>query len=268
MKKQKKIEVKWVGPDGEFDQSKNSDLLQLLDHRIIRDKYSKKNIDNLKESTKKALKYLRRLFSTYELVSAYHNVGHNYITAVTVLKGFIGGLKMGRIYSKNDLEVLLIATLFHDTGYLRKSNKQKKTDVFTHSMKSLDFVSTFMDKILGWNGENSPKVKDLQSFTCYADWDENKKKLDDNDFAKILVGSDFMQVVDKNYFQNLEVLREFLRSKNVKNDKKGQARFLELSREVTSYAWEFLDSFFDGKENNPYRKGWDRFEDTMKKDYM
>jgi len=268
MKKQRKINVKWVGPDGSIDQTNDRDLLRLLDHKLIIKEFGRKNVKEIRKIIKKALKYLRELFRTYELVSPYHNVGHNFVTAITTLKAFIGGLKKGYKFTKGDLQVLLVATLFHDTGYLRKSKDQEKTNVFNHSIKSLDFVRTFMEEVLDWNGGNIPKVYELQRFTIYSGWQKNKKNLKKNKLGQILVGSDFMQVVDKNYFRNLKVLSELIHSKSIDHDKKGQRKFFYLSEDVVSHVWPFLDSYYGSEKKNPYRKSWDNFEKIMEKLYM
>lgn len=268
MKKQRKFNVKWVGPDGSIDQTNNDDLLRLLDHELIIKEFDKEQVEKIKKSIKKALKYLRELFRTYELVSPYHNVGHNFVTAVTALKALIGGIKKGDKFEKNDLEILLVAALFHDTGYLRKSKNHKKTNVFNHSIKSLDFVRTFMEKVLSWDGGNIPKVYELQRFTIYSGWEKNRKNLKKNKLGQILVGADFLQVVDKNYFKNLKVLSELIHSKSIDSDKVGQRKFYDLAEDVVNQIWPYLDSFYDGDKQNPYRKGWDNFEKTMKKYYM
>ena len=95
MKKQKEVDVKWIGPIGDIDQTDDNDLLRLLKHKSIADEFRREDIESTKINFVKALKYLRELFRTYELVSPYHNVGHNFITAVTALRAFIGVIKIG-----------------------------------------------------------------------------------------------------------------------------------------------------------------------------
>lgn len=270
MVNKRKVNVKWIGPDGNIDQNKNTFLLRLLGNKVLKKKYSSNNINEVKEIASQALRYLRKLFKEHELTSPYHNFGHNYVTAVTSIRGFIGALRSKKNLSYRDLRIILVTSLFHDTGYLKdiNSKKEKEINVYNHSKNSTDLIQFFTKGILKWDKRDLSTIIDLYKYPNYVNWNKNKSKVEKDILAKILVGADFMQVVDKNYFKNLKVLKELIRAKSIKKDKAGQRKFFELSREVTDLIGVFIDTFYGSKEKNPYRKGWIRYEKTMKRNYM
>lgn len=262
MKKKGEIRVKWKGPDGNIRQNSNRDLLDLLSHKGLQKHYSKEDLRLLRKSLWRALRYVRKLFRTFNLASPYHNFGHNYVTTITALRAVIGVLKRGEKLDILDIEVLLIVTLFHDTGYLRGSKFSRKEDVISHSQKSRMNSSKFLHE-LKWTDSDIARVLDLLKFTNYGRWEFNKKKVVADLLAQILVGADLMQVVDANYFMNLVVLHEILYGGKEKMTVAGQQKFFDFTKETVSWIWKYLDKFYGGREKSPYRKRWSDFVEYM-----
>lgn len=262
MKKGREINVKWKGPDGQVRQNSNRDLLDLLLHKELRKHYSKEDLRMLRKSIWKSLRYVRKLFKTHNLASPYHNFGHNYVTTITALRAVIGVQRRGEKLGILDIAVLLIAALFHDTGYLRGSKFSRKEDVISHSQKSRMNSSKFLHE-LKWTDSDIARVLDLLKFTNYGKWEFNKKKVAADLLAQILVGADLMQVVDANYFMNLIVLHEMLYGGKEKMTVAGQKKFFDFTKEATSRIWKHLDKFYRGKEENPYRERWEDFLEYM-----
>jgi hypothetical protein len=266
MRKGGEIKVRWRGPDGKIRQNSNKILLKLFSHEELKRHFDIRNIRLLRKDVWKALRYLRRLYRTYDLISPYHNFGHNYVTTITAFRAFVGALKSGRKFSFSDLNVLLFATLFHDTGYLRKSKFAQKRGVMTHSAKSTDFTKAFLIT-LNWSKERISEVAMLQSFTKYARWELKKLKYKGNPLAKILVGADLTQCFDLNYAKNLTILREILFTNKMELTRQSQQKFYKFVKEVTGWIWKYLDEFYGGKDKNPYRFGWERFRRLMRDEY-
>ncbi len=274
MNKKIKKQVKWEGPCGSISPTNNRDLLNLFDNDILlkyfSDKQSSDDLKKVKVITEKSLKYLRKIFKSYDLTSAYHNFDHNYTTTVTSFRAFIGALKINESITVNDLKLLLLASLFHDTGYLLNSSFKSKSNVVTHIVRSLIFMESFVKK-LDWDNRDVNDLLILGQFTDYSKWKKDRLKIINHDckintvLAKIIVGADFMQVVDRNYFDNLDILNEFLKITQGIEEKKGQKKFYNLSSDVTQWIWEYLDAFYEGKDKDPYRKGWKHFKSGMTK---
>ncbi|MFC1780120.1 HD domain-containing protein [Patescibacteria group bacterium] len=251
-------QVIWTGPQGKINWLKNDELLRILKHEILRETYDRKSLKETHILFEKALQHLRKLYRTYNLISTYHSFSHNYVTAITAMKGFVGALKLGKKLTIFDLKVLIIVALFHDTGYLRKSKYQEKTDVVSHSKKSSEFSKRFLESI-DWNNNQIRQALELHKFTDYSKWKQNEDKIYENVLAQLLVGADFMQVVDYNYYKNLKVLNEFLYERDGKVSKVGQQKFYHLVCRITLWVWSYLDSFFKGIRKNPYRAGWKKY---------
>lgn len=287
MKKQKMICVKWNGPDGSINSSNNDNFLELFDNSALKkycadnDSVTQKDLAEVCLTVQEALKYLREIFGAYDLVSSYHNFAHNYVTSITAFRAFIGALKLQEKLVLDDLKNLIIVSLFHDTGYLQKSDFKGKANVVTHIVRSLNFMDNFV-RGLKWKQEEVESMLRLGGFTNYSEWDKNKNKINKNVLsadeslklpgneiilARLLVGADFMQVVDINYFENLQTLTEFLKSKNSTNDNEGQKSFFDLSCEITQWIWKYLDAFYDGRKKNPYRNGWEIYERGMEEKF-
>jgi hypothetical protein len=256
----KRKKVLWTGPRGRINQLKNEELLRILKHEVLKEAYDKKVLKETHILFEKALQHLRKLYRTYNLISSYHSFSHNYITAITALRGFVGALQLGKKLSIEDLQSLVIAAMFHDTGYLRKSKYQKRTDVVSHIDKGYKYSKDFL---IGqkWSDKQIDKVKDLQKFTNYSKWKQNEDKVYENVLAQILVGADFLQVVDNNYYENLKVLDEFIYERAGKVSKSGQKKFYHLVCKITFWIWSYLDSFYSGIRKNPYRAGWKKYRE-------
>lgn len=265
MTKKKQIKVRWSGPSGKIRQSSNKQLLALLKNRQLCKAFGKDRMYKLEIDVTKILRFLRRIFRDYNLMSAYHDFSHNYVTAITVIRAFIGGLKLKKKFSFQNLQILSVAALFHDSGYLRKSKFSKREDLRSHSRRSAYFTKEFLSTVK-LKEINVQDVLTLQSYTSYSSRGL-RKKLEGNTLAQILVGADLMQVVDTNYPQNLEILREYVGTTKDSLDKKSQENFVKFAKESTRGIWKYLDAFYGKRERNPYRKGWERFSNFMREKY-
>ena len=276
MKKQQ-IKVKWVGPAAKIDPESNKDLLTLVNHKVLIKKFGKERIRLYEYGAKKLLNYVRALFKRYKLLSSYHDFGHNYVTTITSIRAYIGAIKLGKSFNEDDFRCLLIVSLFHDTGYLKMRKEKESVWATIHSKQSRVLMRKSLKDVILLNkdkfdsflrdiGDYDPwkildieKIVDLQKFTNYSRWKMNKEKIKKNKIAQILVASDLMQVVDKNYFNNREALEVYIMSKKDKD----HTKFYEFEKEGVKWIWKYLDAFYGAKNRNPYRKMWEFFKDQV-----
>lgn len=270
----KRQSVKWVGPSGEIDSKDNREMISLLHSKVIWDEYGKDKMKFYEYGGKKIVNYVRDLFKKYELKSPYHDFSHNYVTMITALRAFIGAIKEKEKLAEDDLRCLLIASIFHDTGYLVVKKGEDSMWARTHSRESRLLMKRSLKDVIAinrkkfekllrdikdyeaWKVMDIEKIISLQKYTNYSRWKVNKKRIKRNKLAQILVGADLLQVTDKNYFQN----RHFLEAYIVSMKGKDHRPFIKFEREGVRGIWPFLDSYYGGRKKNPYRKRWEIFE--------
>jgi hypothetical protein len=254
--KQKEKKILWAGPLGEIKTSNINCIQHLLDDPNLKDHFDDYSLKDMKKEVRKIYRYLKKLYEKYELTSKYHDISHNLVTTVTALRGFIGALKIGKRLTFEELKILMFAALFHDTGYVRKSKHSRKGDLESHSERSKEYAQDYL-KQQGYSKEIIDKVHNIQGFTHYTEWKILRIKIKKEFLAKLLVGADFLQVVDLCYTENLRQLNEILCSRSKAGiTAKSQKKFYKLARDTTKWIWEFLDMYYDKKEENPYRKLW------------
>lgn len=250
--------IRWIGPSGKIVIDSNKSLVNLFQHNVLRRNFSEGDLKELKSSTVSALTYLRELYSRKKLNSLYHNLGHNYVTSITAVKVFIGALRQGYAFFYTDLLALILAALFHDSGYLGKPLSGQKISIENHTENATLFAEDFAQRS-SIEKDISRQVIKLIKYTNYSRWDDYKFEVEIDLLAQVLIGADLLQVTDKRYFFNKKVLSEYLFVDGSGPDKVSQRKFYRFAKKMTSSVWKHLDAFYNGTDKNPYREGWKRF---------
>ncbi|MDD3647978.1 MAG: hypothetical protein PHS44_05790 [Candidatus Dojkabacteria bacterium] len=254
--------VKWKGPQGEIDEDSNESLIRIIYHPGLKDIFHKQDLNEALGIAISGLDFLRALYASKKLSSRYHNLGHNYVTAITSIKAFIGALNLSRELSVDDLTAIILAALFHDCGYLTDKDGEPRIDMVDHTAKSSIFAEVFLTRN-SFKKVFCDRVYELIGYTNYSNWYESKVKVRDDLLGQMLVGADLLQVTDQRYFLNKKVLKELLYKKDSATVAEREKKFYEFTKEVTSQIWKFLDSYYRSSNDNPYRQGWERFVDAM-----
>jgi hypothetical protein len=258
--------VNWIGPDGEINSRTNEDLQELLIAPALSTIYDEEEIYNNVLNVTNLLGIIRELYTSYKLSSTYHNFGHNYVTTITAVRAFIGSVMRGEIYKQSDLFELIVASLLHDIGYLIPSEKLGKADVVTHAKKGFQLTYFILQEKLKLPAKFVKKIINYQRFADYLHWEENVNAIRLFPLAKLLIGADLLQVTDRNYLKNAEVLQEIMFSKEKARNQESEIQFFKLVKEGTEFVWDDLDEFYAG-EVNPYKRNWLRFEKDFRKKY-
>ncbi|MBU0976740.1 MAG: hypothetical protein ABIE03_03430 [Patescibacteria group bacterium] len=250
--------VKWKGPNGEVDEDSNENLVKLLFHEKLKSHFSKEELNNVSYLALSGLDFLRELYSSRKLSSRYHNLGHNYVTTITSIKTFIGALSLGKAVDEKDLISLIIAALFHDSGYLLNYKAGVKREIRDHNLNSILFTEIFL---AGQRVEDEicDKVLHLIKYTDYSECDDFKNEIKHDFLGQVLIGADLLQVTDKRYFVNRNFLEEYLYKNESETDEAMERRFFKFVQELTSNMWNYLDAYYKTAKTNPYRTGWQRF---------
>lgn len=262
-----KKEALWVGPDGTLRDNYKKHFEELCFHPSLFKKYSKRTLSNLQKRIDRALDYLDYLYKLYELLSPYHTLSHNVVTSITAFRTFLGKYMIDKTCSLKDLQTLLFAALFHDTGYIKISELQKNTRArFMHVDISFQITKRFLSLELAWTDKRIYDVIETQRLTEYRFAETALHEVKNSSCGVLIIGADILQVTDAHYIENLDMLTELLFTRNQERNKQNQNEFFLFAKQAVDHIWLYLDAFYKGSKNNPYRTGWDRFVKYMKKE--
>jgi len=255
----------WKGPDGKTTGDYKKHFYNLCSHPSLKKLYSPRTLTHLQKRLEKADDYIQNLYMQYDLLSPYHTYSHNIVTCVTAFRIFLGRLMMDKTCSLKDLQTLLFAAMFHDTGYLHISELQKNTRArFMHVEVSFQIVKRFLSLEFKWNDKRIYDVIELQRLTEYRFAESALNNIGKLSCGSLMIGSDILQVADINYTKNLAMLSELLFTRNQQRNIQNQMEFFSFTKKATSFVWDYLDTFYGGDKKNPYRKGWSRYVRYMK----